>query len=103
MKAVFLACSPARSASHDTWGMHALLDLSFHQLSWHTFALLLVSSCRRISDQTLTGADEPFCVIADDMVTFQFRFSLKQARPGHNSPVISLFRALDEQLCLARH
>lgn len=40
---------------------------------------------------------------SEDQVIFQCAFGLKQARPGHSSPVIRLHKAPDEELCPVQH
>lgn len=113
MRAVFLARPTARSAPRPTWYVRLVLDclnswgpiasLSATRLSWRTFALILLFSCRRIGDLVFLGSEEPFLVLRDDSVSLQLGCGLKQARPSHRSPVITLIKAPDESLCPVRH
>lgn len=47
--------------------------------------------------------DDPFLSFADVSISLQVGFSLKQARPGHRSPVKHLFQPPVEALCPVRH
>lgn len=78
-------------------------ELSLKQLACRTFAFILLVSCRRISDLSLLIVDEPCHVLSENAVVFQVDLGLKQARPGHQYPVIELDAAPDEALCPVRH
>lgn len=60
-----------------SWG--PLADLDLKHLTWHTFALILLFSCRHISNVLLLGVDEPFCIISEESLVFQLGYGLKQA------------------------
>lgn len=110
MKAAFLNCP---SAVRFTWEVGHVFDLlrswgdinplTFSQLSWHIFALVWIFSCCRISDMSLLWVDDPFLALRHESATLQAGFGLKQARPGHVSPVICLIKAADETLCPVTH
>lgn len=85
----------------ETWG--AINDLPFNCLSWRTFALLLIFSCRRIGYLIFMGIDPPFMVLSEDSATLKLGFGLKQSRPNHCSPAVHSSVALDECLCPVRH
>lgn len=113
MKAVFLSRPLAATQQRHTgdvavvlqflksWG--PIADLSLFQLSHRTSALLLILSCRRISDLKLSGWGEPWCVISKNSIVLQCGFGLKQARPNHRSPLLRFSQAPDEELCSVRH
>lgn len=84
-----------------SWGPIASLFAT--RLSWRSFALVLLFSCRRIGDLVFLGSEEPFLVSKDNSVILQLGFGLKQARPSHCSPTITLSRAADEALSSQTH
>lgn len=73
------------------------------ETAWSTFALVVLFSCHGISDLSLLGVEEPLCILSEESVVLQVGFGLKQAWPGHSSPVIQLSSAPDEELCPLRH
>lgn len=78
-------------------------SLSLRQLLQCNFALVLIFSCRQISDLCLLGCKEPLRVISPSMVSLQFAFGLKQDRPNQRSPPIVLQSAPDAELCPVHH
>lgn len=70
-------------------------QLSFQQLSHHCFALMLLFSCRCISDFTCLLSEEPFCMLSVDSAALRFGPGLKQDCAEHHSPLyISLWRLM---------
>lgn len=49
-------------------------ELSFPQLSWRTFSLILIFSCHRISNLSLLGVDAPFLSLNEVSVLLQVGF-----------------------------
>lgn len=92
MQAVFLSCSPVHASPHLTWDVAAVLeflrswgplnDLSLTRLSWCTFALVLLFSCRCIGDLVFLSIDALFSS-SEDSITLQLGFDLKQSHPSH--------------------
>lgn len=113
MHAAFLNKPAARAFPRSTWDVAKVLEslrswgaidsLSFAQLSWRTFALILIFSCRRVADLAFLSIDDPFMVLHEELVSFQLCFGLKESRPSHRYPAIQLLLALEESLCPVCH
>lgn len=113
MGAVFLSGPPARSSPCSTWNVAVVLefirswgdiqDLPLDRLSWRTFSLVLLFSCRHIRDLVFLCIDAPFLSFSEGSVVMQLGFGLKQCRPSHRSPVIRLIQSSDERLCPVAH
>lgn len=113
MCVAFLNKPAARTSPRSTWDVARVLEslrswgsmdpLSLSQLSWRTFALVLIFSCRRVADLVFLGIDDPFMVMHDQSVSFQLGFGLKQSCPSHRSSMIQLSLAPEESLCPVRH
>lgn len=73
MRAVFLSRPPARTTIRSTWNVadvftflrswSTINGLSLRQLTQRTFALILIFSCRRISNMLLLGRLPPLCIL----------------------------------------
>ena len=58
---------------------------------------------RRVSDLTLLDIGQGHMAMSQSKVVFQLKFGLKQARPGHSSPVVSFSVNPDPKLCAFHH
>jgi len=113
MRAVFLSRPPARQTLRPTWDVADVLQLlsswnspqqlSLPELSQKTVVLVALESMRRVSDLTLMDIGEGHMARSPHKLIFQLKFGLKQARPGHSSPVVSFSQGPDSKLCAFTH